>query len=131
MKDTTITIDGQTFKEIIVDGQTFLYRNINYDDGTYYSEWTDFYQGEEQQKVFQLCFWRPSKFKNVPKLVFTVKEDIESISLTADDVLRMIRRKIALMDRQAQIERGEILPTEAQTEKQNGFMGSHSISNQA
>ncbi len=100
LKMKTLTINNYTFKYEIFSDVSEL-------DGVYY--WTNFYQGEEviTRKKFWLFGEKITETK--PKLVFKINENIESEKFTKEDIRAMILRKVQLMERKSEIERGEII----------------------
>lgn len=97
-------------KNITIDGRTFQYKVVwNISEYGSAAE-TDFFEGVERVKVFQFCFWRPAKYKEIPKLVFTVFADIESAEYSKEHVRYMIQKKIdELYNRPQELLRGEIV----------------------
>jgi hypothetical protein len=96
-------------KSLTIDGQTFKYELFC--DTTEYGDyhWTEFYQGEET--VTRKKFWLfGEKITKVhPKMVFKLNINIEDEGYTKGDIRTMIFRKIKLMNRKSEIERGEIV----------------------
>jgi hypothetical protein len=95
----SLTIDGHTFKyELCCDTTEY---------GDYY--WTEFYQGEETVTRKKFWLFGEKITKTQPKLVFKLDIDIENPYYTKSDIREMLNRKIELMGRKSEIERGEIV----------------------
>jgi len=96
-------------KTLSINGNTFEYELEAHSGefSDYYT--TNFYQGTET--ITRKKFWLFGKkiTKTIPKLVFTLNMDIEDPSYTKSEIRASIKRKIELMGRLAEIERGEII----------------------
>lgn len=93
-------------KKIIIDGVEYMYDSW-VDD--FKDRYTDFYQGFEPHEFREFVFFGKKKTAMLPKKIFRLWMDIESPKFSKIEVLEAIRKKISLIDREAEIKRGEIV----------------------
>jgi hypothetical protein len=96
-------------KDLNVNGRTFQYEIFS--DVSEYGEtvFTEFYEGKETKTRRKYFLFGPEITKEVPHKVFTIYFDIEDTDRTKDEVRTVLERHIELLDREAQIQRGEII----------------------
>lgn len=75
--------------------------------GTY--NYTVFYEGEETKTRNKYGFFGPLIVYTEPKKVFEIGIDVTDPSYTKDDVRIRVLRQIELLNRQEEIDRGEII----------------------
>ena len=95
-------------KDLNVNGRTFQYEIFS--DVSEYGEivFTEFYEGKETKTRRKFLFG-PEITEEVPHKVFTIDFDIEDTGYTKNDVRTILERNIELLDREDQIQRGEII----------------------
>jgi hypothetical protein len=97
-------------EKITIKGEEFQYElkfHVN-DFGELY-EWTEFYQGEEVKFVKKFKFFGKLIEKRIPVLKFKVNFDITSAERTKEEVREILERKVTLLHRQEEIDRGELI----------------------
>jgi len=87
-------------KTITINGRTFQYKKKQFGENV----WTNFYEGTELK-------FRLFKFKKVevPKVAFTIYHDFNNPSLTKEWWRSEIEKQLILLNREEQIERGELI----------------------
>ena len=93
-------------KELIIDDFVLHYKVDNLPG--YYTE-TKFYLGITVITKKKYLFFGPTVTITEPEFVFGVPYDIEDPELTKDDVRNIIEKKITVLKRKAEIDRGEII----------------------
>ena len=96
-------------KTITVKDYTLHYK-VEYDVNEFGDcEWTDFFLGTET--VTRRKFWLFGKKieKQVPKFVFSVNFDIETPTRTKQEIREILERRVELLNRAEEIEKGEII----------------------
>jgi hypothetical protein len=96
-------------KELTIQGKTLQYE-IKHEVSEYSSStWTEFYIGSET--VIYRKYWLFGELitKTYPKLVFKIWRNIEDKTYTKSQVRKWIEYQLELLDREAQIARGEII----------------------
>ena len=97
-------------KEINVNGRIFQYEVIANNNGEYgYYYETMFYEGVETYTIRKYLLFGPKLTKTRPKYVFTIDCNIESESYTKSEIRSRVLKKVELLERKKQIERGEII----------------------
>jgi len=96
-------------KELTIMGRTFQYK-ITY----YFSEYgdrasTEFFEGKETIKKKKYWLFGEEIEKEVPKHSFTIHIDIEDETYTKNEIRTRLIKKIELLNRKKEIERGEII----------------------
>ena len=96
-------------EKITINGRDFEYKVFSGTDeyGRYYE--TDFYQGVTIETHKKYIFFGPEITKEVPNKVFSFEGNIESNSLTKEELRKILEKKVKLLDRQAEIDRGELI----------------------
>lgn len=95
----SITIKGKELKyEIFYDCSEY---------GEYYS--TVFYDGVETVEYRKYLLFGPKLKKEEPKEVFTLYFNIEDDSYTKDDLRRILEKRVELLGRAEEIEKGELI----------------------
>ena len=97
-------------KTIEINGRTLEYEvfsDCNEYDGLTYE--TAFYEGTKIERRKKYLLFGPVITKIVPNEIFRLFLNIEDPGYTKDDIRRKIERKLELLERPAQIERGEIV----------------------
>jgi len=84
-----------------------IFSDVNEVNGTFY--WTEFYIGTRLVTKRKYLIFGEKKTKEVPFKVFVLDLDIEDPSYTKSDIRKKITRKLELLGRQAEIDRGEIV----------------------
>lgn len=96
-------------KPIYINGERYEYKlecyDAEYGDGIK----TEFYLGTELKRIFNWKFWQPTKFKEVPKLMFTIWLNIESSQYSKSTIKKYIDAEIALIGRDEEIAKGNII----------------------
>jgi hypothetical protein len=94
---------------IIISGREFQYEIVWY-DGEYgdYAE-TIFYQGTETETKRKYLFFGPIITVEVPIKVFKFDGNIKSNHYTKKELRERLEKKVKLLDRQAEIDRGELI----------------------
>lgn len=96
----------ETYYSLVIDGIEFLYTFESDANDVIY---TKFYLGTETVTK-RKCGIFGKKYEVVrPKAVFVVPFAITDSSFTKDEVRAYILKQISLMNRQAEIDRGEII----------------------
>lgn len=95
-------------KEVTVDGHNFQYETF-----IEHSEWgihaeTVFYQGVETTRRRKWLIFGPEVAEEKPKAVFSIYADTEDPTISKRWWSEEIRKKIELLDRKSEIERGEL-----------------------
>jgi hypothetical protein len=97
-------------KKITILGKEFEYKifsDCNEHDGVYH--WTEFYQGTEEETYRKYLLFGEKKTRIIPKFMFKVYDSIEDNSYTKAQMKEKLERKVELIFRQEEIERGEII----------------------
>jgi hypothetical protein len=94
---------------ITISGRDFDYKVVYY-DGEYgdYAE-TIFYQGSETETHRKFWLFGPIITVEVPIEVFKFDGNIESNHYTKKELRKKLEKKVKLLDRQAEIDRGELI----------------------
>lgn len=94
---------------IIISGREFQYEILWY-DGEYgdYAE-TIFYQGTTTETKRKYLFFGPKITVEVPIQVFKFDGNIKSNRYTKKELKEKLEKKVKLLDRQAEIDRGELI----------------------
>ncbi len=98
-------------KSVTIEGRTLQYETKWYSMGEY-GEYpvTIFYEGTETvTKRTGFLGLGPKVTKEVPKQIFKIHEDSKNTELTKDWWKKAIEHELELLDRKAQIERGELI----------------------
>lgn len=95
-------------KEVTVDKYTFKYKTF-----IEYSEWgthveTVFYHGYETVSRKKWFFFGPEIVEENPKKVFSIYADSSDVNISKRWWREEIRKKIEILDRKYEIERGEL-----------------------
>ena len=103
----------KTMREININGRILQYR-LMLDCSEHDSwDWTEFYEGTETVKkrvrssIFDI--FGTIEYVEVPKLVFKIWDSCESTRITKDEWRKKISRELDLLDRKAELERGELI----------------------
>jgi len=100
---------SQKLSEIEIDGRKIKYE-IFYDVSEYGEIYeTIFYEGTEIKKYKKYFLFGPIITKEIPKQIFKLYYNIEDESMTKSDIKSAICRKLELLGRKSEIERGEII----------------------
>lgn len=83
----------------------FQYIDCHY-DGFYR---TNFFEGTETITERKFWLFGPKITKEQPKMIFKLDLDIRDINYTKKEIKNKIQRKLELLERGAEIERGEII----------------------
>jgi hypothetical protein len=97
-------------KTINYHGREFQYEifsDCNEYDGLTYE--TEFYEGTEMVTKRKYWLFGPKITVEQPKLIFKLYIDIEDETYTKQDIRDKIRRKVELLNRKLEIEKGEII----------------------
>ena len=97
-------------KTINYHGREFQYEifsDYNEYDGLTYE--TEFYEGTEMVTKRKYWLFGPEITVEQPKLIFKLYIDIEDETYTKQDIRDKIRRKVELLNRKLEIEKGEII----------------------
>lgn len=102
-------------KEIEMDGSlefegrefSYKFRHVDSDYGD--CIYTDFYEGYETQFTRKYFIFGEKTYFKQPKLVFNLPFQITNVGYTKVMVRDKISHKVALLNRQGEIERGEII----------------------
>ena len=97
-------------KTINYYGREFQYEifsDCNEYDGLTYE--TEFYEGTEMVTKRKYWLFGPEITVEQPKLIFKLYLDIEDETYTKQDIRDKIRRKVELLNRKLEIEKGEII----------------------
>jgi len=96
-------------KTITISGREFQYQIFWY-DGEYgdYAQ-TIFYQGTEIENKRKFWLFGPIITVEVPIEVFKFDGSIESVNFTKDELRKKLEKKVKLLDRQEEIDRGELI----------------------
>lgn len=70
---------------------------------------TFFYEGYIDIKHKKYLLFGKTITKSIPKYIFTLRINIESCKYKKDQIKTMIEEKIKILERQQEIERGEII----------------------
>jgi len=111
----TKTLNNKTF--IFKDYEEPDYKEISYEGKTYkykqgenqYGNKTYFYYGTTHNKYNKYLFFGPIIVETEPKLLFEIYGHIESEIFTKNEVRNNIKEKVDLINRRAEIKRGEII----------------------
>jgi hypothetical protein len=95
----TLTINNRTFQYEIFEDST--------EWGTY--QYTEFYDGTITVTRKKYWLFGEKNTKTIPNHVFTIYNDIEDKTYTKKQVRGWIERQVELLDREEEIERGEII----------------------
>lgn len=95
----TLTINDRTFQYQIFEEST--------EWGTY--QYTEFYDGTTTVTSKKYWLFGEKITKTIPKLVFTIWNDIEDNTYTKKQVRSWIEHQVELLDREEEIKRGEII----------------------
>lgn len=99
-------------KEITINGRTLQYKTFWYSMGEYGDcPVTNFYEGIESQikRTGFLGIFGPKITEEVPKKVFAIDRDSENANLTKSWWKKAIEHKLELLNREGEIERGELI----------------------
>jgi hypothetical protein len=99
-----------SLKQLEIDGiriQYEVFSDVNEFNGTFY--WTEFYIGTKTITKRKYLMFGEKKTKEVPFKVFVLHLNIEDPSHTKGEIRALINRKLELLGRKAEIERGEIV----------------------
>lgn len=99
-------------KKLTVNGEDFFYQVETFDCGPYgaadcYA--THFYKYGGVKEVKKYLFFGPMIKKDIWDMVFTIQENIECPDFTKKEIRKMIEKKVELLKREEEIERGEII----------------------
>lgn len=96
-------------EKITISGQEFQFEiNEEYGEyGTYHE--TNFYQGTETKTYRKYWLFGPKITVVRPKLAFTFSGSIKSNSFTKKSLREQLEKHVELLNRQAEIDRGEII----------------------
>lgn len=96
-------------KKITISGREFQYQNFWYESefGDYAK--TTFYQGTKTETYRKYWLFGPMITVEVPIEVFVFDDDIESNRFTKEELRQKLEKKVKLLDRQAEIDRGELI----------------------
>ena len=115
-RDFTIDKNGTTvpnhvtdMRELLVNGRAFMYRISTYDGEYNISEYTEFYEGFEEITRKKYYIFGPVVTISMPKFAFRLPYSIESDKYSKTSVRRNIESYVELLDRKAEIARGEII----------------------
>jgi hypothetical protein len=96
-------------KSIDVNGRKIEYE-VLYDCSEYGETYeTIFYEGTEVKTRKKFLLFGEKIEKLVPKEIFRLYLDIEDEGMTRSEARRKIERRLELLDRKEQIERGELI----------------------
>lgn len=96
-------------KELVFRGITLQYERISVDSELGDSIITNFYLGEEEVTRRKYILFGEKITKIRPKFAFRLWMDIEDPVWTKKGIRNAISNKMELMNRKAEIERGEII----------------------
>ncbi len=97
-------------KTLNVNGRELQYKifsDFSEYHGTYY--WTKFYEGVTTKTSKKFLFFGETITTVEPNHVFTIHRNIESIHYTKKEIRELIEVQLALLDREDEIQRGEII----------------------
>ena len=96
-------------KTITISGREFQYQIFWY-DGEYggYAE-TIFYHGTETETKRKFWLFGPMITVEVPIEVFKFEGNVESVHFTKEELRKKLEKKVKLLDRQKEIDRGELI----------------------
>jgi hypothetical protein len=96
-------------KRIVVNGIELDYQLCYHSSEYGESEWTEFYIGTRiiARRKYRIC--GPIVTYEIPNKVFMLNFSIENEHYTKKEVRSKIERKLELLNRKAEIERGEII----------------------
>lgn len=96
-------------KELNIDGRTFQYK-VSYFTSEY-SDYhiTEFFEGSCTIKRKKYWLFGNEIEKKIPNFSFNLYVNIEDARYTKKEIRKMLDKKIELLDRKGEIERGEII----------------------
>jgi hypothetical protein len=96
-------------KEITIGNRTLQFAVLCEANEADSYEYTEFYEGTKTATRKKWLLWGKTITTEKPKLVFTIYNDITSTKLTKEYWRTEISKKLELLDRRDQIERGEYI----------------------
>lgn len=96
-------------KELTILGKTLQYEIMSDFNEYGANSWTEFYYGVSTRTYKKYIFFGELITEVKPKHVFTIYKNIENKIYTQREIREAILRQLELLDREAQINRGEII----------------------
>jgi hypothetical protein len=96
-------------KELTIQGKTLQYEIMDNTSEYGYNSWTEFYLGTTTRTYQRFGFFGKVMTEVKPKYVFTIHRNIESKNYTKKTIRKLIETELELLDRAAEIARGEII----------------------
>ena len=93
-------------KIIIYNNRVFQYEIV---DNYYFNPATIFYEGFITKHRLKYLFFGPKITKYKPKFVFDLFSNIESPNITKEDIIKLIKTNVDILNRKEEIKNGIII----------------------
>lgn len=100
---------NQLMKKLKINGRELQYQVILHETSLMSWRTTEFYEGIETISRKKYLFFGKTIIEVKPKKIFEIEFNIENPKWSKDDIKKSIDKELAILEREAEIERGEII----------------------